>query len=80
MDHRDILNAIAHYKAVAERMGVHPSTACRWKAEGIPPEYWPRIVRMARAYGARWVTIDLLESTSPTWGEHLRDRADTAVS
>ena len=42
MDHKAILNAIADYKVIAARLGVHPSSVSRWKRDGIPPEYLAR--------------------------------------
>lgn len=80
MDHRAILNAIAHYTVIAQRLGVHPSSVCRWQSQGIPPEHWPAIVRMARAKHLRGITLELLEAGSPTFGERRKDRVPQPVS
>jgi DNA-binding transcriptional regulator YdaS (Cro superfamily) len=66
-NHRAILTAIGDYKAIAKRLGVHPTSVIRWRSEGIPPEYWPALCRMARALHVPGVTIALIETTSPRW-------------
>jgi hypothetical protein len=80
MEHKDILAALGYYREVAARMGVHHSTVSRWKTEGIPPEYWPRVVRMARARKVRGITLEVIEAGSPVWGERGKERQADPVS
>ena len=80
MDHRAILNSLGYYKDIAARLGVHHSTVSRWKSEGIAPEYWPAIFRMARAQRIRGITLEAIEEGSPTWGMLRKDRTTQPVS
>lgn len=80
MDHRAILNAIGDYKDIAAKLGLHPSNVSRWKSDGIPPEHWPSISRMARARHLRGITLELIETTSPTYGARRKDRSTQPVS
>jgi DNA-binding transcriptional regulator YdaS (Cro superfamily) len=80
MDHKAILNAIADYKVIAARLGVHPSSVSRWKRDGIPPEYWPAISRMARAKHLRGITLELIQAGSPTYAGHREEEQPQPVS
>lgn len=80
MDHRGILNAIGDYKDIAARLGVTPSRVSHWKSLGIPPRHWIAVARMARARHLRGITLDLIETTSPLWGEQAKERPDQPVS
>jgi hypothetical protein len=80
MDHRAILNAIGHYTEIARQLGVHPTSVCRWQTDGIPPVHWAGILRMARSRRVKGITLDLIESTSPVYGEARKDRSAQPVS
>jgi transcriptional regulator with XRE-family HTH domain len=80
MDHRVILDSLGYYRDIAARLGVSHSTVSRWKAEGIAPEYWPAIYRMARAQRRFEITLEAIEEGSPSWGTLRKDRSTQPVS
>jgi hypothetical protein len=79
MDHKTILNELGDNHTLARLLGVHPSSVSRWKADGIPIEHWPRLLRIAQARGV-WLTLDLLEAGSRTWRDRYQGRPIALVS
>lgn len=79
MRHDRLIDRLGGYRALAERLGRHPSTVFRWQTTGIPAELWPAIVRLAREEGVR-VSVQALMRTSPLYGEQMKDSDAPQVS
>lgn len=70
-----VIDAIGGTGAVAELLGVRPSTVSSWKARSsIPAEYWVRIVAEADRRGCADVTFGALA------GLHARRDAATEAA
>ena len=69
VDHATIIERLGGYQYVAEHVERDPTTVCRWQSNGIPPEHWPAILRLARRQRLR-LKLEQIERASPLWGKH----------
>lgn len=57
----DIIVAFGGYAKVAEALGVPAGTVSSWKSRnGIPPQYWAKLVAEASSRAIQGVTLEML--------------------
>ena len=64
MQHARLIEHLGGFRLVATKLGLDPTTVWRWQGNGIPPERWPAVLRLAKRVGLV-VTVDQLLRTSP---------------
>lgn len=64
MDHGDIIRALGGYQKLAPIVGRDVSTVFRWQETGIPPAFWPSVLRLAKRKRVE-LTLHQLERGSP---------------
>lgn len=64
LTHRDIIDQLGGYRAVAAAVGLKHAAVCRWFDRGIPALYWPKLERLAKKQGHA-LTVEDLEASSP---------------
>ena len=64
MQHARLIEHLGGFRLVATKLGLDPTTVWRWQSNGIPPERWPAVLRLAKRVGLV-VTVDQLLRTSP---------------
>ncbi len=65
MDHAEIISLLGGPVVVAKAVGCDRTRVLRWRAEGIPPRRWPKVVEVARAKGLAGITLDALNAGWP---------------
>ena len=64
MQHARLIEHLGGFRLVATKLGLDPTTVWRWQGNGIPPERWPDVLRLAKKIGLV-VTLDQLMRASP---------------
>ena len=65
MTHGQIIDQLGGYRALATRLGRHPSSAFRWRALGIPPKLWLEVVEVANVMGV-FLSVEGVARSAPT--------------
>ena len=46
MDHAELIERLGGYRALADKLGRHPTTVFKWQSTGIPADLWPAVLRL----------------------------------
>lgn len=68
MQHSKLIERLGGYRVLAEKLGRHPSSVCRWQENGIPPAFWQDVSELAREAGIRGASVEMLRRDSPRYG------------
>lgn len=60
----DLSDRFGGQQKLAAMVGMHNSTICHWKDDGIPARHWPRILEIAKA-AAYPLTLEQINRHSP---------------
>lgn len=58
--HKDILDDFHSYTDLANHLDISAKTVWRWTRNGIPPKWFPFIVKAAKKCHVKGVTVDRL--------------------
>jgi hypothetical protein len=61
----EIINELGGRQEVSYQVGISASAVDNWRYRGIPPRYWPQLIRLARQLGRRDINLDSLEVHRP---------------
>ena len=65
MRHDRIIDLLGGNRPLGRLVGRSDSAVSRWRVRGIPPNYWPLIVRLAIKLGKDQITYDALAVGPP---------------
>lgn len=65
MRHDKLIEQLGGYRQLAEKLGRHPSTVFKWRANGIPRDLWPDVLKLARRRRVAGVSYTTLFAGHP---------------
>lgn len=65
MKHEKILEELGGYRAVADRLDLHPTTVFKWARDGIPHKRWLQVEKLAKRMGSPKITLELIARGYP---------------
>jgi hypothetical protein len=78
MRHDRIIDLFGGNSVLGKLVGRSDSAISRWRDNGIPPNHWPMLTRLARKLEIEDVTIDSLAAGHPTRGSDYRSKGRAA--
>jgi len=78
MRHDRIIDLLGGNTTLGRLVGRSDSAISRWRINGIPPNYWPELARLARKLKVEDITIESLAAGHPARASEYRSKGRAA--